>query len=483
MKRTSIFVAFHLLLGWMVSPSVCAQETLANRLREHLYFLADDSLGGRKAGTHFGQRAAEYIAQQFKEIGMTPLYGDSYFKSFQDMFRNVVGIIEGNHSLLKDEYIVIGAHYDHLGRITGKKDITIYNGADDNASGTAVVIELARILMERRANLDRSVIIIAFDAEEEGLIGSYNFVNYAPVPLDKIKLMFSIDMVGWYQASGYVKYLGSGTFRNGKEIITDNRITPLGLNVEVQSFERMVLGSTDTFGFAEKGIPTLAVTTGLKSPYHKPHDTADLIDYHGMALITEHLSNVVQAISTNEHFASSGKISPKHKAPLFSLGVCVNYGVNKHYYTAGAVDGKTAGAYSVGLTASWNMGAFGLRPEVYYDYIHARHPQGKVITHGVTTPLNFILQTKPSFSGGFAIFAGPYYHHNFGGKQGKTKLDFDHLFRRDEMGMNWGVELRLASIRLGYTRRDAFTNFTRTQNEDGAHIRNRANFITLGYQF
>jgi hypothetical protein len=211
---------------------------------------------------------------------------------------------------------------------------------------------------------------------------------------------------------------------------------------------------------------------------------ADLIDYDGMALITEHLANFVQAVSTDENYRSSGKIASKHKPnTTFRLGVSANIGSNYHHYTKGALDGKTAGAYGAGLATTINMGNFGIRPEAYYDFIKARHPLGDIQTHSVTVPLNFLLQTSSSEMGGLAVFAGPYYSYRFDGKQGNSSLDFDGLYYRNEAGLNYGVEVRLFSIRVGVTGRQALTDFTREKNADDAHIRNRSVFVTLSYDF
>jgi len=228
----------------------------------------------------------------------------------------------------------------------------------------------------------------------------------------------------------------------------------------------------------------LAVTTGLKSPYHKPADMAELIDYNGMALITEHLANLVQAVSTDESYRASGKIASKHKPPsTFRLGISANIGTNYHHYTKGALDGKPAGAYGAGLAATINLGNFGIRPEAYYDFIKARHPLGDIQTHSVTIPLNFMMQSSSSEISGAAVFAGPYYSYKFYGKQGSSSLDFDGLYYRNEAGINYGIEMRVFTIRVGFIRRHALTNFTREKNGDGAHIRNRSVFTTLSYDF
>ena len=486
MKR--IFVTILYVSLWlMIVPTLAfSQETLADRLKKHVYTLADDSLKGRKAGSEDVQKAAAYIAAQWEEIGISPLVGETYYMPFREnQYNNLVGLIEGSHPVLKDEYIVVGAHYDHIGNKTDENgEMVIYNGADDNASGTAAITEIGRKLKEMQPTLHRSVILIAFDAEEIGLYGSNEFANNPPVPIKNIKLMFSVDMVGWYQTSGYLKYEGVGTIKNGEQLVLSAQINPENLNIKTKKFEKSLFTGTDTQGFAEKGVPTLYVSTGLKSPYHKPEDDAHLIDYDGMALITEHLTNLVQAVSADENYQPSGKIASKHQGPSkVRFGISANIGSNYHHYTAGSMDGKSTGAYGAGLNMTIGKKALAIRSAVYYDYIKARHPLGEIKTHSVTVPLNLMLQTAVSEPAGFAFFVGPYYSYKFDGKQGNTSLDFENLYYRNEGGINFGVEMRVMNMSVGVTTRQALTNFTRTKNADGAHIRNRSVFATLSYNF
>ena len=486
MKRIFNFI-FLLIVFFIYSiPAAFTQDTLEERLKRHVYTLAADSLMGREAGSEYARKAAAYITTQWEEIGLTPLAGDTYSRPFQlSHFQNLVAIVEGNDPLLKDEYIILGAHYDHLGaNINEKGETVIYNGADDNASGVATIIEVGRQLKETQSSLRRSVVLIAFDAEEIGLYGSNEFAGNPPIPVENIKLMMSIDMVGWHKTSGYVLYSGAGTFRNGKNLLLDESLIPAGLHVKTQSIERSIFTGTDTQGFAEKGIPTLSVSTGTKSPYHKPEDMAHLIDYEGLALITEHLTNVTQALSQDNDFQATGKIASKHKATRkFVVGISANIGSNFHHYTKGALDGKPATAIGIGLNGQLNMKYLAIRPEVLYDYVTARHPQGDIMTHAITVPLNLLLQTQSSQLSSFGIFAGPYYSYKLGGKQDGVNLDFENMFYRDEVGYNFGVELRVFNLRVGFTHRRALTNFSRTKNVDEAYMRNRTSYVSFGYLF
>jgi hypothetical protein len=500
MKKRMFCAVFQLIFLFGMFSALCAQTT-EQRLKTHVETLADDSFMGREAGSEYAMKAADYIIRQWTDMGISPLNGDSYLNRFMNKYHNIIGVIEGKDPALKNEYIVVGAHYDHLGFKTSKGDTIVYNGADDNASGVAALIELARKLKDKSASLGRSVILVAFDAEEVGLFGSTAFADNPPVPEESIKLMLSVDMVGWYKTSGYVKYIGAGTIKNGKALLLDSRLTPDGLNVRTQSFERSMFTATDTRPFAQHGIPTLAVTTGLKSPYHKPGDDPELIDIDGLTRITEHLSNVVFTASTDGNYQASGKIASIHKPPgKLNFGITLAGGYNHHYYTAGALDGKQDDAFGIGIMAQLNMKYFAIRPEVLYEYVEARHPLGDIHTHGLTVPLNFVLQTPPSKQASFAIMAGPYYSYKFAGKQNGAKLNFDNVYSShedetnygieqrnaynpNEIGISYGMELRVVKFRLGVFGRDALTNFSRIKNEDGAHIRNRAYYLTLGYNF
>ena len=459
-----------------------AQNTTTDYLKHHVFTLAADSLKGRKAGSEESTRAARYIVEQWQAIGIQPYKDNDYFYAF-DKYKNIIGIIEGGDESRKNEYIVIGAHYDHLGFKTKDNDTIIYNGADDNASGTAALIETARILKNRQNELKRSVILVAFDAEEVGLVGSTRFVRDKLFSSGSIKLMMSVDMVGWYSTNGAVEYAGTGSFINSERIINEANLISTGLKVKAEAFEKNIFVATDTRPFAQAGIPTLAVTTGTKSPYHKPKDDADLIDYNGMTLITEHLANLTIKLSQVDEITPTGKVAEKHLSSRkpFQMGITGNIGSNHHYYTDGALDGKSSFAYGIGLTTQLNLGALAFRPEVFFEDVSAKYPGGNIHSNNITVPLNLVLQSKNP-TGGVDVFVGSYYSYRLNGKQGSQPLDFS-TFNRSEWGINWGFSFLAGPVKIGYTNRSALTNFTLQPNSDNAYVRNRTGFITLGWIF
>ena len=297
-KRSSITI---LMLTVIILSPARAQETpIKDNLIKHVYTLAADSMMGRKAGTEYSAKAALYITSELENIGIEPLNSNEYRQNFEVFtipgeYYNLAGIIRGSDPLLHDEYIVIGAHYDHIGYRKGAKDKTvIYNGADDNASGTALLIELARQLNARQEELRRSVIIVFFDAEEIGLFGSLNFILSLQQP-EAIKLMINMDMVGWLEKGKRLLVEGTGTFKGGDEFINEVPY-PESLKIKYKKKDIDIYGTSDHLPFLVSGIPAINITTGLKSPYHSPKDTAEKIDYNGMSLITEYITNLSIAI-------------------------------------------------------------------------------------------------------------------------------------------------------------------------------------------
>ena len=365
MKKTifslACFIAFSL---------VQAQESGQRaRLEKHLYYLASDSLHGREAGSEDGAKARAYILAQWNEIGIEPFYPD---EGFEIPFireglsmANLVGVIPGNDPVLKDEYILLGAHFDHIGYKNGQ----ICNGADDNASGSTALIEIARTLKKNQSQLKRSVIIAAFDGEEKGLWGSEALASKMKEAgqIHQVKCMMSIDMVGWYAENGKLEILGAATMTNGRKRLYDNAG---GLNVKVEDFETAVLTATDTRSFARNHrVPTLHMFTGLKSPYHKPEDDADLIDYEGLDSITCFISRVALDMATDPEFGPSGKIADIHSGRNrpFEIFVGAGFtGTSISFPDAGLTTGGKFG-WNAGLAAQYNHKFMGYRLGVSYE--------------------------------------------------------------------------------------------------------------------
>jgi Zn-dependent M28 family amino/carboxypeptidase len=194
--------------------------------------------------------------------------------------RNVIAAVEGSDPQLKSEWVVVGAHYDHLG--LGERDSLapsqigqVHHGADDNASGTSGVLELARLTAKDRP-MKRSVLFMTFAGEELGLLGSSYFVNHPTIQLDKVTTMINMDMIGRLQ-NDRLFIGGVGTSPDFKSWI-EELDKPIGLNLD---FSDTGYGSSDQTSFTAKHIPVLFFFSGLHSDYHKPSDTYDKINADG----------------------------------------------------------------------------------------------------------------------------------------------------------------------------------------------------------
>lgn len=320
-------------------PLAAQFNTPIASLKKHVYTLASDSLLGRGFGSEQGAQAASYIARQFEEAGIEPLNG-SYFHPFNHRDGilniqgiNVAGIIPGDDPVLKEEFILLGAHFDHLGWKISHGDTVVYNGADDNASGTAAIIEIGRNMAQQKESLGRSIIIVAFDGEESGLIGSSRFLDDKIIPPDKIKLMFSLDMVGMYDAHGGLDLLGVKLLNNPELIIG---ALAGEHNITIKKANGSIVQRTDTAPFGKIGIPAIHVYTGLESPYHKPADLAGELDYEGMAKLSNFISDATQQLSQVENL--SDMHGPQEDqadlsgTKVFRPGINVKLGSSNHNY-------------------------------------------------------------------------------------------------------------------------------------------------------
>lgn len=282
-------------------------------LLETIRVLAGDELEGRGLGTKGLDQAANYIASKFKEAGLQPA-GDSYGSYFQAweeegrepgtrvVLKNVIGIIPGRK--YKSQSVVVGAHYDHLGR--GWLDVRqgnsgkIHHGADDNASGIAVLIELARTL-NKSLKPDRNVVFAAFTGEEAGKKGSkYYVANEKTFPVEGCIGMINLDTVGRLEKKKLL-VLGAGSASEWMHILRGTGFVT-GVEIEIVSEE---LDSSDQMSFHEAGIPAVQLFTGPHLDYHRPTDTEDKIDVDGLVKVTSVVKEVLEYLSGREEPLSS----------------------------------------------------------------------------------------------------------------------------------------------------------------------------------
>ena len=479
--KTNRIITICLLLVFCGSTFAQTQQ---ERLTRHVYTLAGDSLRGRKAGSEDAAKAAAYIVKQFEEIGVQPYYEEGWYQPFVrsgNTYKNVIGVIPGNDPVLKDEYIIIGAHYDHL----GVRNDQIYNGADDNASGTATVIEMARILKGQQKDLKRSIIIAAFDAEEIGLWGS----NYLSEKLDlsKVKLMMSVDMVGWLEKGKTLRLQGAATIKNGKRMLREEA-EKMRIDISTKDFETSIMGATDTQGFAKKGVATLYATTGLKSPYHKPEDDPELIDYQGMDLIADYLADVTMRCATDESFAPTGKISPIHggKKRALEIGPSVSLvNANIAFPQAGFI-GKNQYGVNAGLMAQVRLGSsFALETGALYELLRAKYPDENNLfeaylpyrQQSVLVPFNLLMKAGDMGVDAYVGIGGFYGYVLNAESVGMPEMSVDP----NQWGISWTIGFQLGKVKISGSRRYQLNPLFVGEGVPQAKI--HAGNFTIGYYF
>jgi len=289
----------------------------AARMEKDVLTLADDAMQGRGIGSAELEASAEYIAEQFREAGLEPAgENDSYFQYFvvagEDgkpvMVRNVLGVIPGNNAEWKEESVVLSAHYDHLG--LGWPDVRsgnkgkIHNGADDNASGVAVMLELARTL-GKSMEPSRSVVFAAFTAEEAGLLGARHYVkNMQRYPVGKVMGNLNIDTVGRL-GDNKLLVLGSTSANEWKFIFMGASFVT-GVQTEMPTQD---IDSSDQIAFVEAGVPAVQFFSGASPDYHKPTDTADKLDINGLVKVAAIVREGVEYLAERpEPMAFKGSI-------------------------------------------------------------------------------------------------------------------------------------------------------------------------------
>lgn len=478
------------LISFMIIPSsMVFSQTALNRIKQDVFVLASDSLMGRSAGTIYGDKAGKYIFSRFEENGMKPKYQSIKINSTE---KNIYAVIQGSDPILKNEFIIMGAHYDHLGYKTktksGSIDTIVYNGADDNASGTSLVLELGRMIAKNKGDFKRSIVIIAFDSEETGLNGSTYFANSEDRYNDIIiaqntKLMMSLDMVGWLRQSKKLTISGIGLLDNPYQYF--NNISLKGDNtIKFKDFSRSIFTGSDHLPFTNKNIPSFHVTTGVKSPYHKPEDDADLIDCEGILELTNYFYDVVKNLANAETIKTSGK-NPAIKKPIPSnyWGIELGGGNNEHFYNKGNMTGKSDFLYSGGFFAHFSLnGYLAIKTGAEYNYKGAKRYETRVKAHSVSIPAILVLKAAtPDNNFVLSVGFGGFYENILDSRAMINDIKVKDYLNQNAIGLQTEFELRVFRFVYGFTFKRGLTNIL----SDPTYGKTNQNSTTfkIGYVF
>jgi Zn-dependent M28 family amino/carboxypeptidase len=339
------YISF-LTLGMILAGSVNAQKADVENIKKHIYYLASDKLNGRSPGTEGEKLAQKYIIAEFKKDGLLPKGEKGYLQPFTyHMSKNPHDTVEAKTG---EEYkgsniigyldngqpytIIIGAHYDHLGdgmrgnSLDANPQGKIHHGADDNASGVAGVLELARIYSSNGVKEKYNILFMCYSAEEAGLIGSKYYTNHPTLPLDKVNFMINMDMIGRLNDSTHkVIIYGTGT-SNVWEPLLNN--TKSGLTMK---FDSAGVGPSDQTSFYLKDIPVIFFFTGQHSDYHKPTDVAEKINYPGEKSVIDLVAQVVDSLQGYPKLAFQKTATKESKSNSFkvTLGIMPDYSYDK----------------------------------------------------------------------------------------------------------------------------------------------------------
>ena len=347
----SISVCLILFVLFACSPGV-AQKIEDKNIKKHIQYLADDKLQGRQTGSEGERLAMDYIQKEFKKLKLTPM-GDA--SSFEQAFafkggthgtgaegtaHNVVAYLDNK----ADKTIIIGAHFDHLGlgengsSLDANPQGKIHNGADDNASGVAGVLELARYFKNNKIKENSNFLFICFSGEELGLFGSKYFTEKPTLELSNVNYMINMDMIGRLNpTTKSLSVSGSGTSPVWETLFKNTNTT---LAVKTDSAG---IGPSDHTSFYLKNIPVMHFFTGSHSDYHKPSDDWDKINYEGEKEVLELVISVIEKLDDQPKLAF---LTTKNKSMSSSRSFKVTMGVMPSYTSDAAgllVDGVTEG--------------------------------------------------------------------------------------------------------------------------------------------
>lgn len=265
-------------------------------VKRHTDVLASDTFEGREAGSRGGRAAGVYLVEQLRAIGVRPAGIDGgYAQEFGRNYRNLVARIEGSDPDLRREHVLVGGHYDHVGYGNATNSNgpfgRIHNGADDNASGTSAVLELAQAFASLPVPPKRSIVFALWDAEEVGLLGSEHWVRQPTVPLASLKLAVNLDMVGRMKEGRIVVY-GMRT-APGLRLLTSRAFSAVPDRTSWLQFDWDVAEDSDHWAFHSRRIPFLMFYTDKHDDYHRPSDDVDKLNLEGAADVTRLVFDVL----------------------------------------------------------------------------------------------------------------------------------------------------------------------------------------------
>jgi hypothetical protein len=300
-----------LITFWAAAFSNAAEAELSpdihlHELRAHVYRLASPEFLGRRGPG--GARTSRLLAAAFQRLGLKPAFNDSYYQQIPSLLnegtskasflgRNVGAVLPGSDPKLKDEWLLLSAHYDHL----GKRGSVLYPGADDNATGVAMLLEVAEYFALSKQKPRRTLVFVSFDQEEAGLLGSTYFAAHSPLAFRKLKAFLTADMLGRSMANvmdEYVFVLGSEHSSHLRNLVEKVQ-PPKGLTIGRLGAD--LIGTRSDYGpFRDRKVPFLFFSSGQHPDYHSPRDVPERIDYRKLQRASEYIRDLTLRLANDD---------------------------------------------------------------------------------------------------------------------------------------------------------------------------------------
>lgn len=339
MKTSHFAVIFSLItvIAFGCTSNEIDNNALRQDIEKHITYLASDELEGRSFGTDGEKKAAQYIAEYFKSVGLEPKGTNGYLQEFSVtppsnphekakigeqgdssvVGTNVIGFLNNN----AEQTVILGAHFDHLGMggegsLHRDKEEAIHNGADDNASGTATIMALAKLL--KNGSKSNNYLFIAFTGEENGLWGSNYFTKNPTIDLKKANYMFNYDMVGRLNEEKSIAVHGTGTTPTWEEVLDMSNMDSLKV-VKKESG----VGPSDHTSFYLNDIPVLHFFTGQHEDYHKPSDDSEKINWNGIVKVIRYSENIITNTDSKGKLTFTKTKDESENTPRFKVGLGV----------------------------------------------------------------------------------------------------------------------------------------------------------------
>ncbi|TVQ51124.1 MAG: M28 family peptidase [Saprospirales bacterium] len=498
MKKVFYFIFFlNTLLGGVFTDIGAQNNFSPEKLKEHVKVLSSDDMDGRAPNTKGIEKARKYIENKLFEAGLIPLKDDTFRQSFGYRttpnlwveMENLIGVIPGKNTNLKNEAIVINTSYDHRGYelIQGLK--LVYNGANYHASAVAGILELAKYFSNEENLPERTLIFLFTDGNYHSNRGIIHFFENSHLLDYEIKMGINLRGIGNYDADTGINLFGIKTIEQGKE---------MGLHfaehhaLKVDQYDdRMVCGA-ETWYFGHFGFPAVLINTLNYDFGNTTEDTYDKLNYDGIAQILDYTVDLIKTFASMDVIVATEKLNPADypfdQADLpvprkkFHYGLVMNLGSGYQIYSDKFFRSKSRFNFGIGVKTHFHFtNSISIQPEILYDRNSGRWDEGMFRRNSITVPLNL----QWDFSGKnnqsrLFLIGGAYYRYNFSGKMEGEDLDFDLVFERDEWGINFGIGFEDYDIyQLSWTMRRGMSDMIKGTTS----IRDVNSLLTIALKF